>query len=111
MVIVIIIVVSLITSITFTGSGVVGESYSVVCSVDLDDNSYNIVINATLIKIREGVVNSSISSGHMNISISYTSLMTSQSGQYQCLINVSQIDISYQVFYIKTFTINTSSKL
>ena len=111
MVIVIIIVLSLITIITSTGTAVVGESYSVVCTVDLDDNSYNIVINATLIKVGEGVVNSSISSGDMSISISYTPLMTSHSGQYQCIVNISQIDISYQVSYIKRFTINTTSEL
>ena len=110
MIIVIIIVLSLITIITSTGTAVVGESYSVVCSVNLDDNFYNIVVNTTIIKIGEGGVNSSVTSGDSSVSISYTPLMTSHSGQYQCIVNISQIDISYQVSYIETFTINTTSK-
>ena len=110
MIIVIIIVLSLITIITSTGTAVIGERYSVVCSVDLDDNFYNIVINTTMIKIGKGVINSSVTSGDNSVSISYTPLMTSHSGQYQCVVNISQIDISYQVSYIETFTINTTSK-
>ena len=102
---------SLITIITSTGTAVVGESYSVVCSVNLDDNFYNIVVNTTIIKIGEGGVNSSVTSGDSSVSISYTPLMTSHSGQYQCIVNISQIDINYQVSYIETFTINTASKL
>ena len=89
------------------GAGAIGESYSVVCSVDVDNNLYNIVVNTTLVKIGEGVINSSESS---RVSISYIPLMTSHSGQYQCIVNINQIDIRYQVPYIETFTINTTSK-
>ena len=96
--------------ITAIGTGAIGESYSVVCTVDVDDNLYNIVVNTTLAKIGEGVINSFMSSKDNSVSISYTPLMTSHSGQYKCLINISQIDISYQVSYIETFTINTTSK-
>ena len=94
-----------------TGTAVIGESYSVVCSVDLDDNFYNIVVNATMIKIGEGMVNSSISSGDTSVSISYTPLMTSHSGQYQCLVNINQIDTSYHISCVKNFTINVTSEL
>ena len=82
-----------------------------MCSIDVDDNLYNIVIIITIVKIREGVINSSKSSGDNSVSISYIPLMTSHSGQYQCIVNISQIDISYQVSYVKTFTINTTSEL
>ena len=81
-----------------------------MCSVDVDDNLYNIVVNSTIVKIGVGVVTSTVTSGDNSVSISYTPLMTSHSGQYQCLVNISQIDISYQVSYIETFTINTTSK-
>ena len=94
-------------NITAIGTGAIGESYFVACTVDVDDSLYNIVVN---IKIGEGVVNSSVTSGDNSVSISYTPLRTSHSGQYQCVVNISQIDISYQVSYIKTFTINTTSK-
>ena len=98
--------------ITAIGTGVIGESYSVVCSVDVDDNLYNIVVDTTIVKIGVGVVvNSSMSSGDSSVSISYTPLMTSHSGQYQCIVNISQIDISYQDSYVETFTINTTSEL
>ena len=92
------------------GTGAIGESYSLSCSVDVDDNLYNIIVNTTIVKIGD-VVNFSINSGDNNVSIFYTPLMTSHSGQYQCLVNISQIDISYQVSYVNTFTINTTSKL
>ena len=102
---------ALISIITATGTAVVGESYSVVCSVDLGNNFYNIVVNITIVKIGEGVVNSSVTSGNNSVSISYTPLMTSHSGQYQCVVNISQIDISFQVSYAKLFTINITSEL
>ena len=100
-----------VINITAIGTGVIGDSYSVVCSVDVDENLYNIVVNTTIVKITETLVNSSAIFGDKSVSISYTPLMTSHSGQYQCIVNISQIDISYQVSYIKTFTINTTSEL
>ena len=99
-----------VINITAIGTGVIGDSYSVVCSVDVDDNLYNIVVNTTIIKIGKDVINISKSSGDNSVSISYTPLMTSHSGQYQCLVNISQIDINYQVSYYETFIVNTNSK-
>ena len=96
-----------VINVTTTGTGIIGESYSVVCTVDVDDDLYDILVNTTIVKIGEGVVNSS---GYDSVSISYTPLMTSHSGQYQCVVNISQIDISYEVSYFATFTIHTASK-
>ena len=93
------------------GTGTIGENYSVVCSVDVDDDLYNIVVNTTIVKIGEDVVNSSMNSGDNNVFIYYTPLMTSHSGHYQCIVNTSQIDISYQISYVQTFTISTTSEL
>ena len=88
--------------VTTTGTGVIGESYSVVCTVDVDDDLYSIFANTTIVKIGEGVVNSSEDD---SVSISYTPLMTSHSGQYQCVV-----DISYEDSYFAAFTIHTASK-
>ena len=99
-----------VINITAIGTGVIGDSYSVVCSIDVDNNLYNIVVNTTIVKIGEALVNSSAIFGDNSVSISDTPLMTSHSGQYQCIVNISQIDISYQDTYIDTFTINTTSK-
>ena len=82
-----------------------------MCSVNVDDNLYNFVVNIIIIKIGIGVVSASIDPGDNNVSISYTPLMTSHSGQYQCLVNISQIDISYQDSHVNTFTIHTTSEL
>ena len=98
-----------VITVTSTGTGVIGENYSVVCKVDVDDNLYNIFVNTTIVKIGESVVNSSMNSGDNSVSISYTPLMTSHSGQYQCVVNISQIDISYENLYFKPFTIQTAS--
>ena len=100
-----------VINVTTTGTGAIGESYSVVCTVDVDDNLYNFVVNTNVVKIGEGVVTFTVTSGDNNVSISYTPLMTLHSGQYQCIVNISQIDITYQDTYIETFTINTTSKL
>ena len=81
-----------------------------MCTVDVDDNLYNIVVNTTLAKIGEGVINSFMSSKDNSVSISYIPLMTSHSGQYHCLVNISQIDISYQVYCVKAFMINLTSE-
>ena len=82
---------------------------NVYCNVD--DSLFNIVVITTVVKIGKGVVSSSESSGDNNVSISYTPLMTSHSGQYQCVVNISQISISYQVSYFEAFTIKTTRKL
>ena len=100
-----------VINVTAIGTGAIGENYSVLCSVDVDDSLYNIVVNTTIVKVGESVVvNSSVSTGDNSVSIPYTSLMTSHSGQYQCLVDISQIDINYQESYVKIFTINTTSK-
>ena len=100
-----------VININAIGTDAIGENYSVVCSVDVDDNLYNIVVNTTIVKIEVGVVTSTVTSGDNSVSISYIPLMATHSGPYHCLVNISQNDISYQVYYIKTFTINTTSKL
>ena len=99
-----------VINVTAIGTGVIGDSYFVVCLIDVDNNFYNIVVNTIIVKIGEGLVNSSAIFGDNSVSISYTTLMTSYNGQYQCVVNISQIDISYQDSYIETFTINTTSK-
>ena len=98
-------------NVTSIGTSVIGESYSVMCTVDVDDSLLNIVVITTVVKIGKGVVNSSESSGDNSVSISYTPLMRSHSGQYQCVVNISQISTSYQFSYFEAFTINTTSKL
>ena len=97
-------------NVTAIGTAPIGETYSVVCTVDVNDNLYNIVVNTIIIKFGEGVINSSMNYGDNSVSISYTPLMTSHSGQYQCVVNITQIDISFQVSYVKLFTINITSE-
>ena len=82
-----------------------------MCTIDVDDSFFNIVINTSVVKIGEGVVSSSESSGDNSVSISYTPLMTSHSGQYQCVVHINQTDKNYQVSYVESFTINATSKL
>ena len=51
-VIVIFIIVSLpVITITTTGTGVIGESYSILCIIDVDDDLNNIFINNSVVKI------------------------------------------------------------
>ena len=50
--IVIFIIVSLpVITITTTGTGVIRESYSILCIIDVDDDLNNIFINNTVVKI------------------------------------------------------------
>ena len=72
-------------AINSTGPGVVEETYSVLCKVDVNDNLYNIVVNTTIVKFRKGSVKSSGSSRDTSV---WTVSICSEH---------HQIDISYQV--------------
>ena len=59
-------------AIATTGTGVIGEKYSVVCTIDVDDDDLNIiVVNTFTVKLGKSMVNS-MNYGYNSVSISYT---------------------------------------
>ena len=59
-------------AIATTGTGVIREKYSVVCTIDVDDDDLNIiVVNTFTVKLGKSMVNS-MNYGYNSVSISYT---------------------------------------
>ena len=59
-------------AIATTGTGVIREKYSVVCTIDVDDDDLNIiVVNTITVKLGKSMVNS-MNYGYNSVSISYT---------------------------------------
>ena len=59
-------------AIATTGTGVIGENYSVLCNIDVDDDDLNtIVVNTITVKLEKSMVNS-MNYGYNSVSISYT---------------------------------------
>ena len=98
-----------VTSITI-GSVTLGESISVICSVDVLDDLYNIAVNISIVRIDQRVIAVNYSTGDTSVSLSIESLMTSNAGQYQCIVNVTQSIIGYEFSNVTSFDINTTSR-
>ena len=59
-------------TIATTGTGVIGENYSIVCTIDVDDDDLNIiVVNTITVKLGRSMVNF-MNYGYDCVSISYT---------------------------------------
>ena len=92
------------------GSVTLGESISVICSVDVLDDLYNIAVNISIVRIDQGVIAVNYSTGDTSVSLSIESLMISNAGQYQCIVNVTQSITGYEFSNITLFDINTTSR-
>ena len=92
------------------GSVTLGESISVICSVDVLDDLYDIAVNISIVRIDQGVIAVNYSTGDTSVSLSIESLMTSNAGQYQCIVNLTQSTIGYEFSNVTSFDINTTSK-
>ena len=99
-------------SLTATGSDVAGEGYSLNCMVDVFDDLYNAVITINLTRVDDSTTLASTDgSGDINTAHSFTILTTSDGGMYNCIVNVYQPDISYNVTYTEYIDVNVTSKL
>ena len=92
------------------GSVTLGDSISVICSVDVLDDLYNIAVNISIVRIDQRVIAVNYSTGDTSVSLSIESLMTSNAGQYQCRVNVTQSTTGYEFSNVTSFNINTTSK-
>ena len=100
-------------TITSIGSGNINESYTLMCSVDIEDDLLNIELNITFLKVIDGEYEALTyieSSEDASISVYFTPLRTSDSGRYRCSVDISQTDIDYQDVLYESFTISTTSK-
>ena len=86
----------LIPNITFnaTTGRSLGESLTFNCTVDvLDDLLYNISVK---VKNEGGLITSATGSGDTTAMIMIDSLRSSDAGNYQCIVNITQSDIDYE---------------
>ena len=83
-----------ITFTTTTGRSL-GESLTFNCTVDVLDDLYN--INATGSIVRNGkLITSSTGSGDTTAMETIYPLRSSDAGDYQCIVNITQPDIDYE---------------
>ena len=99
--------ISLIT----TGSSVAGKGYTLDCMVDVLDNLYNAVITVNLTRIDDSTILASAEGpGDISTSHLFTILTASDAGMYECIVNVYQPDINYDVTYAECINANITSK-
>ena len=83
-----------ITFTTTTGRSL-GESLTLYCTVDVLDDLYNINVTSSI--VRNGELSTSTSeSGDTRAMIMIDSLRSSDAGDYQCIVNITQSDIDYE---------------
>ena len=99
--------------VTFTAtpsSQLVGESLVLNCTVDVLDDLYNINVDVRIVR-RDGVVIAN-DTGSGNTTLNYTlnPLRSSDAGGYQCLVNITQVDIDYQLNDTESTQVNLTSE-
>ena len=83
-----------ITFTTATGRSL-GESLTFNCIVDVLDDLYNINVISSIIRNGE-LITSTIGSGDTTAIYMIDSLRSSDAGDYQCIVNITQSDIDYE---------------
>ena len=59
------------------------------------DGLYNINVNVSIVK-NQGLITSTSKSGDTTAMIMIDSLRSSDAGDYQCIVNITQSDINYE---------------
>ena len=96
--------------VTFTAtpsSQLVGESLELNCAVDVLNNLYNINADVRIVRSDGEVVTRS-----SNTTLNYTlnPLRSSDAGGYHCLVNITQVDIDYQLNDTESTQVNLTSE-
>ena len=82
--------------VTFTAtpsSQLVGESLVLNCTVDVLDDLYNINVDVRIVRSDGVVIANDTGSGDATEDYTLDPLRTSDAGEYQCLINITQDDM------------------
>uniref|UniRef100_A0A1X7SDR8 Ig-like domain-containing protein n=1 Tax=Amphimedon queenslandica TaxID=400682 RepID=A0A1X7SDR8_AMPQE len=89
-----------ITFTTTTGRSL-GESLTLDCTVDVLDDLYNINVTSSIVRNGE-LITSTTGSGDTTAMIRIDSLRSSDAGDYQCIVNITQSDINYEFDEMET---------
>ena len=84
------------TTFTTTTGRSLGESLTLDCTVDVLDDLYNIKVNISIIKDEGEIITSATGSGDTTAMIMIDSLKSSDAGDYQCIVNITQSDTDYE---------------
>ncbi|XP_019851148.1 PREDICTED: hemicentin-1-like [Amphimedon queenslandica] len=83
-----------ITFTTTTGRSL-GESLTLNCTVDVLDDLYNINVTSSIVRNGE-LITSTTRPGDTTAMIMIHSIRSSDAGDYQCIVNITQSDIDYE---------------
>ena len=83
-------------SFTTTTGRSLGESLTFNCTVDVLDDLYDIDVNISVLNDGELITSSTFESGDTTAMIMIDSLRSSDAGDYQCIVNITQSDIDYE---------------
>ena len=86
-----------IPNITVTASNnkIAGESLIPDCTVDVPDNLYNINVYISIVSNQRGVIANNTGSGDTTAIGIINASRSSDAGDYQCIVNITQSDIDY----------------
>ena len=99
--------------VTFTAtpsSQLVGESLVLNCTVDVLDDLYNINVDVRIVRSDGVVIANDTGSGDATEDYTLDPLRTSDAGEYQCLVNITQDDIDYQFINTESTQVNLTCK-
>ena len=72
-----------------------GENLILYCTVDVLDDLYNINVTSSIVRNGE-LITSTSEYGDTTAMIMIDSLRSSDAGDYQCIVNITQSDIDYK---------------
>ena len=100
--------------VTFTAtpsSQLVRESLVLNCTVDVLDDLYNIIVDVRIVRSDGVVIADDTGSGDATLTYILNLLRASDAGGYQCLVNITQDDNSYQFIDMESTQVNFTRKL
>ena len=92
-------------------SQLVGESLVLNCAVDVLNDLYNINIDVRIVRSDGQVIANDTSSGNITVNYTLNPLRSSDAGGYQCLVNITQNDINYQIVDTESTQVNLTSEI
>lgn len=103
-----------IVTFNVTTGGLLGETLVVVCTVDLLDDLYNINVNVSILAWNDeglDIISTNTGSGDTTTGNTVPALSSSNAGDYQCTVNITQHVVNYEFSSIETRQLILTSEL
>ena len=99
--------------VTFTATPstqLVGESLVLNCTVDVLDDLYNINVDVKIVRSDGVVIANDTGSGDATLNYTLNPLRSSDAGDYQCLVNITQDVIEYHFVDLESTQVMLTSE-